>query len=75
MEHWLHTRALTPDNLETARTVLDEIRQGREVLAAIRRHPLPGGGYLAKSVLVRPTSSWWKTADGRPTRPFWRASA
>ncbi len=53
MNKWLHTRELTPENIETARKVLAEVRAGREVNKALRRYPLAGGGYLAKSVLVR----------------------
>ncbi|HVN55249.1 MAG TPA: tRNA uridine(34) 5-carboxymethylaminomethyl modification radical SAM/GNAT enzyme Elp3 [Anaerolineaceae bacterium] len=49
---WLEARDYTPEKLEAARLVLEEIRQGREVWQAMRRYPLPGGGYLAKHILV-----------------------
>ena len=42
----------TPETLAVARLVLDEVRAGHKVLEAIRHHPLPGGGYLSKSMLV-----------------------
>lgn len=45
-------RQHTPESLDIARHVLDEVRQGHKVLEAIRRHTLPGGGYLSKSMLV-----------------------
>lgn len=39
--------------LSLARHALEEIRAGGEVAQALRRHPLPGGGHLGKSTLVR----------------------
>lgn len=36
-----------------ARKVLEEVRAGRSVMDAIRRNPLPGGGYVGKNMLVR----------------------
>lgn len=52
MKEWLKNKVINPENEATARIVLDEIRGGRDVMKSIRRHPLPDGGYLAKSVLV-----------------------
>lgn len=52
MTDWIKNKVITPDNQEIAQTVLAEIRRGRDVMKSIRRYPLPGGGYLAKSVLV-----------------------
>ncbi len=49
---WRARKALTPEKLSLARQVLDEIRRGVEVMAALRAHPLPGGGLLGKSALV-----------------------
>ena len=49
---WLKAREHTPENLELARQVLEDIRSGRQVLDAMRHYPLPGGGYLGKHVLV-----------------------
>jgi len=43
----------TPERLIQARKVLEEVRLGRPVADAIRRHPLPGGGYVGKNMLVR----------------------
>ncbi|WP_322792452.1 tRNA uridine(34) 5-carboxymethylaminomethyl modification radical SAM/GNAT enzyme Elp3 [Bellilinea sp.] len=49
---WLANRQLTPEKMEYARAVLEEIRSGVDVFQAVRRRPLPGGGYLSKSLLV-----------------------
>jgi elongator complex protein 3 len=51
-ELWRETHLLTPDKKELARTVLEEIRRGRDVTRTLRSHPLGGGGYLNKSMLV-----------------------
>jgi elongator complex protein 3 len=51
-ELWRATHLLTEDKRDLARTVLDEIRRGRDVTKTLRSHPLPGGGYLNKSMLV-----------------------
>lgn len=49
---WFKSRQNTPETLSLALKVLEEVRAGGKVLDAVRRHPLPGGGYLAKSTLV-----------------------
>ena len=49
---WLEARRHTPEMLALARKVLEEVRSGRRVADAVRRHPLPQGGYLGKHVLV-----------------------
>jgi len=49
---WAQSRSVTPERLALARVVLEEIRAGRDVVRSIRRHPLPEGGYLPKSILV-----------------------
>ncbi len=49
---WLKARKYTPEKLELARQILEEIRSGRQVMDAMRHYPLPGGGYLGKHVLV-----------------------
>ena len=50
--HWLELRQYTPEQLETAGLVLDEIRAGSEVWQALRHHPLKAGGYIPKHLLV-----------------------
>ena len=51
-ELWRSTHLLTEDKRDLARTVLEEIRRGRDVTKTLRSHPLQGGGYLNKSMLV-----------------------
>ena len=50
-EAWLRSRTLTPEKMALARFVLDDIRAGKAVMDAVRRHPLPNG-YVGKNVLV-----------------------
>ncbi len=49
---WYDARKISAERLDTARRALEEIRAGRNVLDAIRRNPLPEGGYLGKHMLV-----------------------
>jgi elongator complex protein 3 len=51
-QDWYQTRQQTPEKLELARAVLEEVRAGRKVQDALRRNPLPNGGYLGKHMLV-----------------------
>jgi len=51
-EDWFKSRQYTPEMLEQACEVLAEVRRGAAVEKALRRHPSPEGGYLAKHVLV-----------------------
>ena len=51
-EEWQEARVYTPEGLENARKVLEEIRGGREIWQAVRKHPVAGGGYLPKHLLV-----------------------
>jgi elongator complex protein 3 len=51
-KNWIEARKYTPEMLELARQVLEEVRRGRPVAEAIRRYPLPDGGHLGKHVLV-----------------------
>src|SRR4030042_1678004 len=49
---WLKSREYTPEMLLLAKQVLEEVRRGAAFEKALRRHPNPAGGYLAKHVLV-----------------------
>ncbi len=49
---WHQIRRQTPERLALARLILEEVRAGRKVQDAVRRNPLPGGGYLGKHMLV-----------------------
>ena len=51
-ELWKEQRLVTPERAVVARAILEEIRAGGDLLRATRKRPLPGGGYLPKSVLV-----------------------
>jgi elongator complex protein 3 len=50
---WRKKTLLTPEREEVARAVLEEIQHGADVQRAIRRHPLPAGGYLPKALLIQ----------------------
>ncbi len=49
---WFEIRRQTPEKLALARKILEEVRAGDKVEAALRRNPLPDGGYLGKHMLV-----------------------
>lgn len=49
---WNEARQYTPEQLDLAQIILEEVRAGHEVVTAIRRHPQPGGGYIGKHALV-----------------------
>jgi elongator complex protein 3 len=49
---WYKIRRQTPEKMFLARIVLEEVRAGRSVQDALRRNPLPDGGYLGKHMLV-----------------------
>ncbi|MEJ2012045.1 MAG: tRNA uridine(34) 5-carboxymethylaminomethyl modification radical SAM/GNAT enzyme Elp3 [Anaerolineales bacterium] len=49
---WLEARSYTEDQLEKAHAILADVRAGRSVAGAVRRHPLAEGGYVAKHVLI-----------------------
>jgi len=52
-QRWKNNNTLTPEKLTLAHHVLDEIREGTDVMRALRTHPLAGGeGYLTKAALV-----------------------
>jgi len=49
---WVANHVIKPEWLTLARQVMGEIQDGRPVMDALRMHPLVGGGYLAKYVMV-----------------------
>jgi len=49
---WHKKRNYTPENLSLAKQVLQEICAGRKLPDAVKRHPLPEGGYIGKHLLV-----------------------
>jgi elongator complex protein 3 len=67
---WLSAHQYTPEVLAMACQVLEEIRAARPVDAAIRAHPLPGGGYLAKHVLVAAYRQLTESGAWQPEPPL-----
>ena len=51
-EKWLNSLQDTPEKLEIARKILDEIRKGVDVFVATRHYPLTDGGFVPKHTLV-----------------------
>lgn len=51
-QEWGQARQYTEQQIDLAKTILEEVRAGKSVKKAVRRHPQPEGGYLAKHVLV-----------------------
>lgn len=51
-ELWRARQVLTPERLDLAQRVLEQVRAGKEVMSALRSFPAPGGGYLSKAMLV-----------------------
>jgi elongator complex protein 3 len=49
---WQEQRQYTPEKILLARQALSEVRNGRKVTDALRRFPLPDGGYMGKHLLV-----------------------
>lgn len=49
---WMQSREVTPEKIAAARRILEAVRGGEDVLRATHQHPLPGGGMVAKHVLV-----------------------
>jgi elongator complex protein 3 len=49
---WQEARDYSPIQLQLAREILEEIREGEKVNKATRNHPQPGGGFIGKHILV-----------------------
>lgn len=52
IQRWLDARNYTPEIRDTAFKVLGEVQRGKEYRDAVRRHPLPSGGYVPKHAVV-----------------------
>lgn len=63
---WDAARRYTAAHMSLARQVLEEIRMGQRLAKAVRAHPLPEGGYLAKHVLVRAYRELTGTGEWTP---------
>jgi elongator complex protein 3 len=51
-QRWRGYREPTQEQLELARAILLEVKDGTKVTKAIRHHPLAAGGFVGKNVLV-----------------------
>lgn len=49
---WQAAREYSPEKIELAYQALELVRAGKDVTTALRRFPLPDGGYLGKHTLV-----------------------
>lgn len=52
-EAWMNKREFTPEKMKIAREVLEKVRDGADVMVTIRATPLPEGGHVSKSALVK----------------------
>jgi len=50
---WMNKRKFTPEKMAIAREVMEKVREGADVMETIRSTPLPEGGHVSKSALVR----------------------
>jgi elongator complex protein 3 len=67
-QRWRKFNVLTPQKLAQARLVLDEIRDGGEVMRSLRNYPLEGGGYLTKAALVGAYNQMVEAGEIEPDR-------
>ena len=51
-ERWYENKKITPEKLELARLILEDVGGGMDVLKSMQRHPMAEGGYIGKQVLV-----------------------
>ena len=49
---WLEQRNYTSEVLAQARLIIEDVKSGQRVQDAIRKHPLPAGGHIAKHTLI-----------------------
>ncbi len=52
IDNWRKARQYSPEQLQMAKVILEEVRQGRRLDRALRSHPMPDGRLIAKHVLV-----------------------
>ncbi len=63
---WATTHTIKSEWLTLARQVMTEIRSGKPVMDALRKHPLEEGGYLGKYVLVAMYHEMVSAGEMRP---------
>jgi elongator complex protein 3 len=66
IEDWYAARNYSPEQLQVARRVLEEIRDGQDTFQAMRRSPLKDGGYIAKHMLVAAYRQLVKSGEWQP---------
>lgn len=66
VQDWWEARQYTPEMLEQARQVLQEMQAGAQLQEALKRHPSPEGGYLAKHVLVAAYRELTESSEWQP---------
>jgi hypothetical protein len=74
-QRWRKFNTLTPQKLAQARLVLDEIRDGGDVMRSLRNYPLEGGGYLTKAALVGAYNQMVESARSPQTAACWKEFA
>jgi elongator complex protein 3 len=69
-QRWKKINTLTPEKLAQARLALDEIRDGGDVMRALRNYPLDSehGGYLTKAALVGAYNQMVESGEIEPDR-------
>ncbi len=66
IEDWYAALNYSPEQLEVARQVLEEIRRGQDASQAMRHAPLKNGGYVAKHMLVAVYRQLVKSGEWQP---------
>jgi elongator complex protein 3 len=66
IQDWWEARQHTLEMLAEARKVLEEMRAGKQLPEALKRHPSPEGGYLAKHVLVAAYRQLTESGEWQP---------
>ncbi len=53
VREWAEAKKDTPESLEIAGRILDDVIRGEDVFKAIRNHPIPRRGHISKSTLIK----------------------
>lgn len=53
VREWADAKKDTPETLEIAGKILDDVIRGTDVFKAIRSHPIPHRGHISKSTLIK----------------------
>jgi len=63
---WWQARKYTPEIMGLAQKVLIEVKSGRSLTTALKRHALPSGGYVAKHHLVAAYRNLTESGEWQP---------